>query len=191
MKVRDNFGNTPIDLNEAAGLRIKHIATQEELNEYEEQNIAKAMAWVGGRKRSDYLSELFIKELHRRMFNEVWEWAGEFRKSNKNIGVDWQTISTELKKLLDDTKYWIEHKAYPWNELVARFHHRLVWIHPFPNGNGRHSRLMTDLVNRYNGQPELTWGQSTEKKDVRSRYIAALKRADQGDCRDLVLFIQS
>ena len=141
-------GQTPLDEDEKEGLRIKTIATREELDEFEQQNIEQAVEWSMKRslKYSTILTEDFVRKLHKRMYGDVWSWAGEFRKTDKNIGIDKWQIPTQLKALLDDTKYWIENKTYPPDELAIRFKHRIVAIHCFPNGNGRHSRLMADII---------------------------------------------
>ena len=140
-------GATPLDPNEMAGLKLKHITTRGELNRWEQENISEAMDWLDKRKnKTEILTEEFVKKVHKRMFYKIWIWAGSFRRSGKNIGVDWTRIGVDLRQLLDDVKYWIEHKTYPADEIAVYFHHRLVKIHPFPNGNGRHSRLMTDIL---------------------------------------------
>ena len=129
-------GATPLDADELASLIPKHITLQGELNEWEQLNIEQGEAWAR-RQRKDILSEAFVGQLHQKMFGETWSWAGNFRKSNNNIGVDWQHVSVKLRDLLNDTRYQIEHTTYPPDEIATRFHHRLVLIHPFPNGNGR------------------------------------------------------
>lgn len=141
-------GQTKLDEDEKEGLKIKTITTHSELDEYEQLNIEKALEWTIS-KRLDLnkiLNERFIKSFHKRMFGEVWKWAGNFRQTEKNIGVDWTKISINLKLLLDDTKWWIKNETYPEDEIAIRFKHRLVSIHCFPNGNGRHSRMMADLI---------------------------------------------
>lgn len=189
MKFDYQYGNTPIDPNEAEGLKIKHISTKAELNEFEEKNISQAVSWAFERTRQDFLTKVFIKKLHKKMFSAVWTWAGEYRKTNKNIGVEWAAIAVEIQKLLDDTKHWLKKNTFPWDELAAQFHHRLVSIHPFPNGNGRHARLMTDIVLKYNSQSPGSWGSSLSR--AREEYLKALKSADQGDIRPLIAFIRS
>ncbi len=188
-------GQTPIDEGEKEGLRIETITTQRELNEFEQQNIEEAMQWVYGRRfeANDIFTESFVRNLHRRMFCHVWAWAGDFRTTQKNIGVDWFRIPVELKKLCDDTRYWIEHKTYPPEEIAVRFKHRLVSIHCFPNGNGRHSRLMADIIiEKLFGQPLFSWGAGDLSKagDSRSRYITAVKAADLGDYGPLLAFVR-
>lgn len=131
-------GATPIDPDEASGLLLPHITNRSELDRWEQDNIAEAEAWALRRKPKDLLSADFLRKLHRRMFGNVWKWAGEFRRSGKKIGIDWRTIRPALKDLLEDAKVWIEFGSYPPDEIAARFHHRLVSIHPFANGNGRH-----------------------------------------------------
>ena len=185
-------GATPLDLDELASLIPKHITTQGELNEWEQLNIEQGEAWAR-RQRKDILSEGFVRQLHQKMFGETWSWAGNFRKSNKNIGVDWQQISIKLRDLLNDTRYQIEHATYPPDEIATRFHHRLVLIPPFPNGNGRHARMIANLLIQQLGQPIFTWGSKslTALTEMRTRYIAALRAADDGDIKPLLAFVRS
>ena len=139
-------GATPLDRNEIEGLIPTHITTRGELDRWEQDNINEALAWVDSHKPKDILNEAFMKRLHKRMYGNVWKWAGTFRQSDKNIGVSWRMIPNDLKHLCDDVRYWIENQTFNDDEITARFHHRLVKIHLFPNGNGRHARLMADLL---------------------------------------------
>jgi Fic-DOC domain mobile mystery protein B len=189
-------GQTPIDENEKHGLRIPSITTREELDEFEQLNIEKAVEWTIKRKFNQeiILSEQFIKELHLRMYDDVWKWAGKFRTTNKNIGVDWQLVSVSLKQLLDDCKFWIENKTYPEDEIAVRFSHRIVSIHCFPNGNGRHSRLMADvIISHIFNMPVFSWGSSNlvRQDDARKQYIEAIHAADQGIILPLLIFARS
>jgi Fic-DOC domain mobile mystery protein B len=138
------------------------------------------------------LSAEFVRELHRRMFDETWHWAGPFRTTGKNIGVQGHTIAPALRDLLDDVAHWVKHATYPTDEIAARFHHRLVRIHPFPNGNGRHGRLMTDALLTELGAAPFTWGAGDldREGDVRARYLDALRSADAGDCALLLGFVR-
>ncbi len=185
-------GATPLDPDERAGLIPGHITTQSELNEWEQLNIVQGENWAR-KQRKEILNEGFLRQLHQQLFGETWKWAGELRKSDKNIGVDWLKIGVELKKLLDDTRYQIEHASYPPDEIAVRFHHRLVAIHPFPNGNGRHARLMADLLVERLGHPRFTWGRQSlvDAGDTRKRYIAALQAADARDMTPLQAFARS
>ena len=140
------IGATPIDVDEAVGLIPTHICTQADLNAWEELNIIEGANWIFRQKILQKLDEGLVRELHRRMFNQTWSWAGTFRKSGKSIGVDWTQIAVALKNLLDNTRYQIENKTMPIDEIVVRFHHQLVLIHAFPNGNGRHARLIADAL---------------------------------------------
>ena len=187
-------GATPIDPDEMEGLKIPHITTCEELNRFEQDNISAALQWLESRRKADILTEKFIKTLHQKMFGKVWKWAGTFRKSGKNIGVDWHKISTELHALLQDVRYWIEHKTYPADEIAVRFHHRLVWIHLFANGNGRHARLMTDVLLKEGlKQKPFTWNiKSINVEDeVRDLYLKALRQADNHDYSGLLDFVRA
>lgn len=189
-------GQTPLSEEEKEGLLIGTITTQQELNEFEQLNIEKAMVWVleSKLKKDKILSEKFVKDLHRRMYNDVWKWAGEFRKSNKNIGIDWTQTGVQLKYLLDDTNYWIENETYSPDEIAIQFKHRIVSIHCFPNGNGRHSRLMADIiVEEIFGKPVFSWHQSNMVKsdETRGKYIKCLKEADKGNIAPLIEFARN
>ena len=188
-------GATPIDPDEADGLIPEHVSTRGELDELEEANIQEGLKWavqkaVLGRKRADVLSESFLYELHKRMFGAVWTWAGKVRVTDKNIGVDKHIVRPEVRKLVDDVRYWREENVYSHEELAVRFHHRLVSIHPFPNGNGRHARLLADLLAQQAGLEPFSWGGAsfTETSELRSAYINALRAADKGDFGPLMAF---
>jgi len=193
MNPETDDGNTPLDEDESEGLIPTHITTQGALNEWEQANILEAEQWAFARKRSDYLSMEFIFELHERMFANTWKWAGESRKTGKNIGVAVSEIRPELLKLLRDAEYWIEHKTYDPDELAARFHHRLVHIHVFPNGNGRHARLMADVILFNHGRSRFSWGNADlyKKGDARDRYLAALREADRSNAKPLLDFVRT
>lgn len=189
-------GQTPLDEDEKDDLIIKSIATRGELDEFEQQNIEQAVLWTLRRrlKKEVILTEEFIRRLHKRMYGEVWKWAGEFRKTNKNIGVDKWQIPIELRSLLDDARCWIDENAYAPIEIAIRFKHRLVSVHCFSNGNGRHSRLMADIIiEKLFQQPVFTWGGANLVKhgDPRAAYLAAVKAADAGDIHPLVVFARS
>lgn len=185
-------GQTPLDEEEKEGLLIFTITTRGELDEFEQLNIQKAVEWTLKRKfrKEKILSEEFVKELHKRMFNEVWKWAGTFRNTNKNIGVDRFQIRTELKKLLDDTKFWIEHQTFQPDEIAIRFKHKIVSIHCFANGNGRHSRLIADIIiNQLFAMPVYSWGSKAD--EARKSYLTAIRAADQGNYGLLIEFARS
>ncbi len=189
-------GQTPLDEDEKEGLLIPTITTRGELDEFEQQNIEQAVLWTLSRsfKANTVFTEDFIKALHKRMYGNVWAWAGEFRKTNKNIGVDKWQIPTELKYLLDDVKHWMENNTYSSDELSIRFKHRLVSIHCFPNGNGRHSRLIADIViEKIFKQPVFTWGAANlvRQGDTRTAYLSAIKAADAGNIQPLINFARA
>ena len=172
---------TPLTPEECDGLIPAHITQRNELNEFEQRGVEEGDRWSFSRRR-DLLSERFIRTLHKRMFGRVWRWAGTFRKTEKNIGVvDPAQIPTQLRLLLDDTRYWIEHKTYGPDEICVRFHHRLVAIHPFTNGNGRHARLMADLLIVHLGGTRFTWGpanlvaEGTTVRDTSRHYARQMK----------------
>ena len=189
-------GQTPLDEEEKEGLLIPTISTRGELDEFEQQNIEQAVLWSLNRnfKSGAVFSESFIRAVHKRMYGEVWGWAGEFRKTNKNIGVDWWQISPQLRYLLDDVTYWYTHDTYTPDELAIRFKHRLVAIHCFPNGNGRHSRLIADIIiGKLYKRPVFSWGAANSARHVnaRSEYLASIKAADNGNITPLVSFARS
>lgn len=184
-------GATPLDPDEMAGLIPGHISTQGQLNEWEQQNIVEGERWAFARKHKDLLSLEFMRLLHRKLFAGTWRWAGTFRTSGKNIGVPPEYISTRLRDLCEDVRAQLEHHSYPVREIAARFHHRLVQIHPFPNGNGRFSRCMTDLLLVGNNEQPFEWGVGdlNVSGEVRDRYIAALGEADRSDYGPLLDFL--
>lgn len=190
------YGQTPLEEEEKEGLLIQHITTKKELDEFEQQNIEKAFEWVMARKFSvsTVLNEGFILDLHKRMFGEVWKWAGKFRTSNKNIGVDKLQISTRLYQLNEDCKFWIENNTYESDILAISYKHRIVQIHPFANGNGRHSRLMADIIiEKLLGGEVFSWGgvNLSRSTDTRKTYIDAIITADGGNIKPLVEFARS
>jgi len=186
-------GQTPIDEDEKEGLLIKTISTRGELDEFEQVNIQEAVEWSIRRKftKDQILTEDFILLVHKRMFDSVWDWAGKKRKTNKNIGVDKTQITVEIRKLLDDCRFWIENNTFQPDEIAIRFSHRLVKIHVFPNGNGRHSRLIADiLISNVFDKPVFSWGHSdlSKKGSVRKDYLNAIYKADYGDYDSLLKF---
>ena len=189
---RPDDAATSLTPEETRGLIPAHIAYRRELNEAEQENIVPAQAWALSRRR-DLLSEKFVKDLHRQMLGDVWRWAGKFRTSERNIGIDYWQIPIALRQLLDDTKAWIEYKTYPPDEIAVRFHHRLVQIHPFPNGNGRHSRLMADLLAMQLGRERFSWGRESLRDPgaARGRYIEALRAADNHEIGPLLTFARA
>jgi Fic-DOC domain mobile mystery protein B len=186
-------GATPLTQEEERDLAVG-VTNRAELNAFERENILEARRWALGKRtltREDLLSEDFLRELHRRMFRRVWRWAGKYRSSERNLGVAVHQLPQALRLLLDDTRYWFSEKTYPTDEAAVRFHHRLVAIHPWPNGNGRHARLMADtLISRYGGPP-LTWGASDGAAlpgTTRQRYLDSLRAADNGNIQPLLVF---
>jgi Fic-DOC domain mobile mystery protein B len=184
---------TPLTDNEKRELIPTHIAYRRELNAAEQENIIRGQEWALRRRRRDLLSEKFIRNLHRQMLGEVWRWAGAYRTSERNIGIDHWEIPMALRVLLDGVKLWIEKRVYPVDEIAVRFHHRLVAIHAFPNGNGRHARLMADLLVTELGATRFSWGSGSfaTTGDLRQRHIAALHEADGDDIGALLAFARS
>ncbi|MBL8236110.1 MAG: mobile mystery protein B [Bryobacterales bacterium] len=184
---------TPLTPEERRDLIPSHIANRDELNEAEQENILRGQSWALRRRRRDVLNEKFILGLHKQMFAEVWRWAGNFRQTERNLGIPFYEVPSALRQLLDDTKAWFDYKSYSPDEIAVRFHHRLVQIHPFANGNGRHSRLMADLLVMELGRERFSWGRANlqEVGDLRGQYIMALKAADHHDIRPLLAFARS
>lgn len=186
-------GATPLDPDQLEGLKFKHVTTRGELDELEQANIESGLAWLDRRRKTDVLTERFVLILHRRLFGDVWRWAGKFRLTETNIGVDPLHIGIELRMLLDDARYWTENATFVPLEAGARFHHRLVRVHPFPNGNGRHARIAADvfLADCFSHEP-IDWAagfdlqRNSERRDL---YLTALRAADAGDYGPLLAFV--
>lgn len=196
LKLAYGEGQTPLSEEEKEGLLIKTITTHGELDEHEQLNIEKAIEWIikSRFKKDQILTEGFLKLLHKKMLGQVWSWAGSFRQSEKNIGVRWINIGVDLRVLLDDVKFWIDDKTYPMDEIAIRFKHRLVSIHCFPNGNGRHSRIMADVImeSLFN-EKAFSWNQSSRLKpcQIRKKYISALREGDRGRIHCLLEFARN
>ena len=187
-----NNDATPLTHDEINGLIPSYITLRRELNEAEHINITEAEEWAFNRKR-DVLNEVFLRSLHKRMFKDVWRWAGELRTTLPSIGVYPWKIEPMLHDLIEDTRYWIERGTFPPDEIATRFHHHLVLIHPFQNGNGRHARLASDLLLIKLGQERFTWGQISllNAGEARNQYISALRAADAHDIQPLLAFVRS
>jgi Fic-DOC domain mobile mystery protein B len=195
LDIQNGPGQTPIDDDESEGL-IPPVRTRDLLNEVEEANISHAIEWT---RRihpplDEILSRDFLCRVHEKMFGDVWKWAGTFRLSNKNLGVDKTEIATALRNVFDDCRYWIDNTMYEPDEIAIRFKHRVVSIHPFPNGNGRHSRLMADiLISKYFKKPYFSWGSGdlTDEGASRRQYLHAIREADKGKFEELLVFARS
>jgi Fic-DOC domain mobile mystery protein B len=189
-------GSTPLDSSDLDGLKLSWVATQDDLNGAEQANIVRAL---GQRKWTSMpvnrvLDDLTLRQLHRAMFSEVWRWAGRYRTTERNIGIAPEHVAVAVRDLTADTLMWVSGtNPRPFDEVGVLFHHRLVAIHPFPNGNGRHARAATDLLLRSLDQAAFTWGSTSlnEASDTRARYISALQRADGGDLGALLEFVRT
>jgi Fic-DOC domain mobile mystery protein B len=187
-------GATPLDPDEMADLIPDHISTQGELNEWEQFNIVQGQEWALRSRKFSYpnlLTDHYVRQLHRKMFDQTWRWAGEYRKTGKNIGIEWMHIPEQVRVACENAQLWVRESVFDPLELAVRLHHRLVVIHPFPNGNGRHARLYADLLLiKHFGTERLPWGgQDLVGSGVnRDIYLAALRKADQGDFGDLIGF---
>jgi len=191
-------GQTPLDEDEKEGLLFSWVNTKGELDEAEQTNINKAFLWTAERRKkfkaAEILTEKFIRDLHKKMFGDVWAWAGEYRMTNKNIGVDKYQISINLRHLIDDCKFWIENKTFPEDEIAIRFSHRIVAIHCFPNGNGRHSRLMADIIiEKIFGRDVFSWGNKNliKEGEERAAYLRAIREADRDNYSLLIHFART
>ena len=189
-------GQTSLEDEEKEGLLIPTITTRLELDEFEQHNIEQAIEWtLRSRFNAERMfSERFVREVHRRMYGSVWKWAGEFRTTEKNIGIDPVMIPVELRKLLGDAAFWVENDSFVPDEIAIRFKHRLVQVHCFPNGNGRHSRLMADIVaSHVLGELVFSWGSESlvAKRAAREEYLAAVREADEGNLSRLIVFARS
>ena len=187
---------TPLEEEEKEGLLISTISTRADLNEFEQLNVEDAMQWALGKSfnTQDIFCEKFVCDLHQRMFGNVWSWAGKYRQTEKNLGINRFKIATSLKVLCDDALYWVENTSYTPIEIAIRFKHRMVSIHCFANGNGRHSRLMADIIiQNLSGKLIFTWGSKnlTQQHAIRPMYLKAIKAADKGDYSSLIAFAQS
>ncbi|MEX0604459.1 MAG: mobile mystery protein B [Marinobacter sp.] len=186
-------GATPLDPDENQGLKLSHVTTRGELDELEQANIEQGLAWVSRRRGGDIFDDSFIRTLHKRLFGDVWRWAGEYRLTEKNIGIDPFQIGAQLRMLLENAHYWSKHEVFTPLEAAARFHHRMVQIHPFPNGNGRHARIATDILLEevYDHSP-VVWASGFDLQadnERRAAYITALRSADGGDFYPLLVFV--
>lgn len=188
----EDDGQTPLDPDEIQGLKLAFVATRGDLNSAEATNIIAGMQWAEAQIRSgaEVAAEAFLRALHVRLFGQVWAWAGKYRATERNIGIDPARIAMAVRQLFDDVAGWQEYGSYPLDEQAARLHHRLTLIHPFPNGNGRTSRAMADLFLRARGAPAPTWGASLPAADARARYLAAVRAADGHDMAPLLDFIR-
>lgn len=183
--------STPLTPEEREGLKPRWVTLRSELNELETRNISEAETWLVSAKLKDILNDTFLMKLHKKMFGQVWKWAGEYRTTERNIGVAPYQIPVKLKALFDDVKFWVANETFPHTEIAVRLHHRLVLIHPFPNGNGRVSRLMADLLMQQMGEERLYWGDGNlvDITDLRKRYVDALHAADGGNYTALLEFV--
>ncbi|CAO5676257.1 MAG: hypothetical protein HEEMFOPI_01998 [Holosporales bacterium] len=195
VKFEQIYGSTPIDPDEASGLIPKHLQTQAELNAFEHLNISLSIPWAFTNRKM--IDTQFLKKLHKKMFDKTWKWAGQFRKTQKNIGVEAYRIETDLYQLCDDVHFQIKNQSFEVDEIAARFHHRLVFIHPFINGNGRHARLSADILLQQEGKDVFSWGAHSFKgkdlgtvNEMRKTYIDALKEADKGNIKPLLNFVR-
>jgi Fic-DOC domain mobile mystery protein B len=187
-------GNTPLSADEFANL-IPNLATKEELNEWERENILRAREWAVGDRTAvvDMPSDDYVRKLHAKMFDQTWKWAGEYRRTEKNLGFPVDEIQERLMALFGDARYWMENNTYSPDDIAVRFHHRLVLIHPFPNGNGRHARLIADIIAMKLGRPAFTWGSANLVKEgeARTKYLEAIRVADDADIQPLLNFARS
>ena len=189
----DPPGATPLTADDMRGLKLRHVTTREQLDEVEQANVAQGLRWLARTRRGNILDDAFVRKLHRQLFGDVWEWAGTYRVREKNIGIAPWEISVQVRLLLDNARTWCEEKVFAPVEAAARFHHRMVQIHPFPNGNGRHARIAADeLLKRYFDHAPIEWAsghdlqRDNERREV---YLDALRSADAGHFEALLEFV--
>ena len=189
----DRDGSTPLDHDQIIGIRFSHLTTMGELDELEDVNIQNGLEWLNRQKTDDYLSIDFICKLHEKLFSDVWKWAGKFRTAEVNISkYRPYDVGPQLKNFFEDAKVWIASGQMSWDEISAEMHHRLVTIHPFPNGNGRTTRIYTEYVQKRNNQEVTSWNAALahHPKESRESYIKALRVADKGDFTLLIEFMK-
>jgi Fic-DOC domain mobile mystery protein B len=177
---KDSDGQTPLPYEMQKGLKIKTIQNMGELDEHEEANIAKGLSWLARQKSDPKTYDFWIK-LHKKLFEDVWTWAGKIRQhelQNPDFLLP-QDIWTGLKHLQEDLKAWIELNSYPPKEIAARFHVGIETVHPFVNGNGRFGRILTDQICKFQSFDVPTWGKSlaSQPKERRKAYIDSLTYA--------------
>ncbi|HML91246.1 mobile mystery protein B [Methyloceanibacter sp.] len=193
MTFQEPDGATPLDPDERQGLKYNHITTRGELDELEQANIEQGLAWAAKRRSRDVFDDGFIRRLHKKLFGDVWTWAGTYRQTEKNIGIDPLQIPEQLRMLLGNARYWAENNVYSPLEAAARFHHKMVQIHPFPNGNGRHARIAADLMlEEVYEHPRVAWASGFDLQadnERRQAYLAALRAADREDFAPLLAFV--
>lgn len=177
------LGATPLDAEDAAALIDSHVTTRGQVDELEFENVAAGMRWAYGRKSDNVLTAEFMLELHKRMFADTWKWAGKVRtKETLPVGVAPDRIRPDIAELCANVAAQLQDVAWSVEEIAARFHHRLVWIHPFTNGNGRFCRVIADVMLIQKDREPFAWGQYLGRKgEERERYIAALQAADKKD----------
>lgn len=188
-------GATPLDPDEMEGLKFKHISTRDDLDEIEQANIVQGLRWLALQRGGNILKSDFVCKIHTQLFGDIWNWAGSYRLTEKNIGIDPVQISIQLRQLLDDARYWAENNTYAPLEAAARFHHRMVQIHPFPNGNGRHARISADVyLEQYFNHAPIEWANGfnlQSNNNRRADYLAALRTADAGNFDLLLEFTEA
>lgn len=187
---------TPLTEEEKLDL-IPSLSTRAELNEAERANIFMARIWAmrpRTLKRDDLVTDTYSRELHQRMFDGVWKWAGCYRKTERNLGWEVHRLTEGVYNAFADARVWLQYDTYPLQEAAVRLHHQLVRVHPWPNGNGRHARLMADVIVQARGGGELTWGAGADiatPGEMRTKYIEAIRKADAGDVGPLLKFAKS
>lgn len=189
----DRDGSTPLDHDQILGIRFSHLTTMGELDELEDINIQKGLEWLNHQKEVEYLSISFLCKLHEKLFCDVWKWAGKFRTREVNISkYKAYDVAPQLKNFFEDVKLWINSGKMSWDEISAEMHHRLVSIHPFPNGNGRTTRIYVEYVQKRNNRSITSWMASLSHSPTKRRdmYIQALRSADKGDFGPLIEFMK-
>ena len=177
---KDRGGQTPLPPELQKGLISKNVQTIGELDEYEEQNIAEGMVWLED-SNANSLNYSFWLRLHKKLFGNVWNWAGEIRSHDLG-NADFlypEKVRPALMQLIGDAEYWFKNDTYPKKETIARIHEKLLTIHPFANGNGRWSRILTEYICKQNKIDIPKWNLKSkdDPQKRRKEYIEAVELA--------------
>lgn len=191
--LEDDDANTPLTLEEQQQLIPSYVTLRHELNEIEQLNITHAIRWLISKRKINLLDDKFLREIHKQMFGKVWKWAGKYRHTARNIGIEAYQIPSAVRQLCGDVEFWLANQTYSDDEIAVRFAHKLVYIHPFPNGNGRFSRVIADELVMQRGRTRFSWGMHTNgtAEQIRQQYIQALRMADQNQIIPLIEFARS
>lgn len=171
------------------GITIKGKPLKDHLEAKNHQEALEYLYELVEKGKNHTVSERFIRNLHQLVTQDIdRKWAGKYRNSNVIIGgadhtpPDAIEVPNKMRELME----WLKgnKKKLHVIELAALLHHKLVYIHPFFDGNGRTSRLAMNLLLMQVGYPLVII-----LKNDRKKYYRVLGRADQGDLLPLIRFI--